>query len=129
MSEPVGGYDEARARVGEQAAQGRQRNAELRAVAQEVRSVSGSASSSDGLITVTATTSGAITAMTIGDDALEGGGAALAHELVEIIAAAQRSALVQAAQDAALRLGAAHPMVADLERSAERFARPGSGMR
>jgi hypothetical protein len=117
-------FDGQRARMREQAAESRRRNDALRTLADAVEAATGSARSQDGTITVTASSSGAITAIHLTDDAVEKAPAVLASELVKVVAAAQSAALATAAALSAAQLGDSHPLVWELETSAQRYAAP-----
>lgn len=117
-------FEQARVQLREQIAESHQRRAALRETAASVRGATGSARSRDGSISVTASADGSITDITLTDDALEDDATNLANELKVTVTAAQRAALEQAAAVSGAGLGDDHPLVADLRRSAERFAGP-----
>ncbi len=113
--------DAARERVRTEARAARERNDALRSLASTISAVTGSARSQDGSIRVTAATDGRVIGIEIDDRATETGGPALGRALVAVVAEAQRDAVERAAAVSAARLGEAHPLVADLAGSAQRF--------
>lgn len=122
MTQADAGFEEARIRMHAQATASRERNAALRDMAASIDAAAGRAKSSDGSVTVTASASGAITAVTFTDRALDTTPTALGKEVTALIATAQQAALASAAQIASAALGNTHPLVADLEVQAGRFA-------
>jgi len=125
MSSPeLEGLDAARARVHAQADASRRANQALRELASEVEAAVGHAQSAEGEIRVTAAVTGAVSAIQFSDAALEHSAADLARELIEVIAAAQRDAVLRAAAASAAQLGENHPLAAELRDSADRYGRP-----
>jgi hypothetical protein len=122
------GLDDARARVHREAAESRARNEALRALADSVEAAIGMARSPDGSMEVTASTSGAVTRIVLTAHALDASPEAVAADLMSVIAAAQRVALVRAQQLSAEQLGETHPLVQELEQSQTRFASPDGGL-
>lgn len=121
---PPQNFDQARAQLRQQVADSRKEREALRDTAQSVLNAKGQGRSSDRSVVVTASSDGSITDVVLTDSAMELTPGHLAEELKTAIAGAQKAALEQAAAASGSQLGDDHPLVADLRRSAERFAGP-----
>lgn len=129
MTTPPESLEAARARVHEQAAQARQRNEALRSLAGAVESATGTARSANGAITVTAAATGAITSIQFTESALDAGAAALGTQVTMLIGTAQRAALTRTRDISAAEVGDHHPLVAELDASAQRYGPAASDLR
>lgn len=129
MSElPPTNMDAAREQIAQQAADARRRNQGLRNLADSVESATGTASSRDGAVAVTATATGAVSSVVLADAALGLGAKALGDSVTRLIAEAQRSALESAARLGSAELGDDHPLVSELHQAASRLPRPDEGL-
>lgn len=121
----LAGVEAARARVASQIAEAQARRAGIHALADEIRTLSATATSTRGEVQVTALPGGRVTAVTFSAAAEALDAASLSALATRTVAEAQRKAAYLAVDRAAETLGADAPFVARLRSEVTAYEAPG----